>query len=118
MGLLTREQILGAADQQTIDVEVPEWGGTVRVRSLTAGDRDRFEQAVIAAQAAGKVGPDNVRARYVAACVVDEAGKPLFTDKDLEVLAAKSFAAMDRVFAAATKLNAFSAADIEELAKN
>jgi hypothetical protein len=32
---LKREQILKANDIKTIEVEVPEWGGTVRLRTMS-----------------------------------------------------------------------------------
>lgn len=118
MGLLTRDQILGASDLPTKEVEVPEWGGSVLVRSITAKDRDEFEQALVQAREAKRFAPENVRARYVAACVVGEDGKPLFTPKDVEALGAKSFAALDRVYQAAISLNALSDGDIEALEKN
>ena len=38
MALLTRDEILAADDIKTEDVEVPEWGGDVRVSVMS---RDR-----------------------------------------------------------------------------
>ena len=35
---LTKEQILAANDAAPVPVEVPEWGGTVSVRPMSAGD--------------------------------------------------------------------------------
>ena len=40
MTLLSKSAILCANDLQTEDVDVPEWGGTVRVRSFTGRERD------------------------------------------------------------------------------
>ena len=40
--LLNKEQIQSVSDLETQDVEVPEWGGTVRLKSLTGAERDRF----------------------------------------------------------------------------
>ena len=48
--LLNKEQIRQAADIQTQDIEVPEWGGTVRLKSLTGAERDRFEAGVVQGQ--------------------------------------------------------------------
>lgn len=96
MGYLTKDAILGADDLPAEDVEVPEWGGTVRVRGLTGTERDRFEFAM----AAAKDRPDrvDVRAQVVGRCIVDENGERLFTDKELVKLGSKSGAALDRVF--------------------
>lgn len=117
MGLLTKEAILAATDLKFEEVEVPEWGGTVRVRSMTGADRDAFEQAILDARDAGGKLP-NVRARLVAAALVDDAGVNLFTQADIEALGAKSIKALDRVYAVASRLNAIAPEDVEALEKN
>ena len=43
---LTAETILNAEDFRYEDVECPEWGGTVRVRSLSGGQRSVITQRV------------------------------------------------------------------------
>ena len=109
MGLLGREQILGAVDLPTVDVDVPEWGGTVRVRMMTGVERDAFEAATITRHGK-KIEQNlaNIRARLVALCVVDEKGGRLFSEADAEALGKKSAAALNRVFAAAQQLNALT----------
>ena len=105
-GLLTRDQILGVQDLTFVEVEVPEWGGTVRVRMMTGAERDSFEAGTVTRH--GKridVNVVNIRARLVALTVVDEKGERLFTEADVEVLARKSSAALNRVFEAARVLN-------------
>ena len=47
MSLLSKTAILTANDLQTEDVEVPEWGGAVRVRSFTGRERDAFESSMV-----------------------------------------------------------------------
>lgn len=118
MSLLSREAILGAQDLPTKDVPVPEWGGTVRIRSLTAKDRDAIETAIFTARQEGLVAPDNVRARYASACIVDEKGAPLFTADDVEALGQKSATALNRVYDAVLSHNAIAEGDVEELAGN
>ena len=48
--LLNKEQILNADDLTFEDVEVPEWGGTVRIRCLESTERDEFEQSLLDAK--------------------------------------------------------------------
>lgn len=106
MGLLGRDAILGAVDLGHVDVEVPEWGGVVRVRMMTGSERDSFESATVVRR--GKrleANLENIRARLVTMCAVDEAGNRLFSEADVAALAAKSSAALNRVFAAAQQLN-------------
>jgi hypothetical protein len=117
MAILTKEQILGADDRRTADVEVPEWGGTVRVRALSGAERDSYEVALAGIRPDGTSRPNlvNVRARLVALSVVDEDGKRLFTDADAKALGDKSAAAMQRVFETAQRLSALTDDDVEEL---
>jgi hypothetical protein len=119
MSLLTKDQILEADDLETKDVYVKPWGGHVRIRTMTAHERDQFEQKMFASRSGSKKDRvDNIRAVLVAMAVVDEDGNRLFTDKDVKALAKKSAAAMDRIFAETQKLNAVSNEDVEEMAKN
>lgn len=111
MGLLTKSAILAADDLKHEDVSVPEWGGEVRVRTMTGTQRNAFGAAL--------VGEDDMvafRVKLVVACAVGEDGEPLFNDEDAQALAAKSGAALERVFLAASRLNGM-AADSVELAK-
>ena len=119
MSLLSKTAILAAQDLQTEDVEVPEWGGAVRVRSFTGRERDAFEASMVRGDGKDrKVDLTNMRARLVGLTVIDETGQRLFTDEEVDLLGAKSGAALDRVFAIAQKLNGLSGSDVEELSKN
>ena len=119
MSLLSKTAILAAQDLQTEDVEVPEWGGAVRVRSFTGRERDAFEASMVRGDGRDRrVDLTNMRARLVGLTVIDESGQRLFTDEEADLLGAKSGAALDRVFAVAQKLNGLSGADVEELSKN
>lgn len=116
--LLTRDAILGASDIKTEDVHVPEWGGTVRVKGLTAAQRDRFEADSLTGKGKNRdVNLVNMRARLVALSVVDENGAPVFKPGDVKALGDKSAGALDRVFEAASRLSGIGEEDIEELGK-
>lgn len=113
--MLTRDQILAAADLPCEDVDVPEWGGTVRVRTFTGADRDAFEAAM---GEKGKRRLVNIRARLASLTIVDENGKLVFSEDDIEMLGTKSAGALDRVFAVASRLNGLTAADAKALEGN
>lgn len=122
MPLLGKAAILAANDLKFEDVEVPEWGGTVRIRVMSGLERDAWEASFLTAALAGKGGGlagsmQNVRARLVAQTAVDEAGERLFSDADMTDLGKKSAAALDRVFAVAQRMNGLNERDIEELGK-
>lgn len=116
MAILSKEQILAADDNKTQVVEVPEWGGEVIIGTMSGYARDRFESSVMGRN--GGMNMQNIRAKLVAATVIDEDGNLVFNEKDIASLGRKSCAALDRVFAAAQKLNAIADEDIEDLAKN
>jgi hypothetical protein len=119
MGTLTREQILSADDLPTQDVDVPEWGGSVTVRSMTGAERDAFEAGLMVEEGEDEKNRlNNLRARLCSLCIVDDDGVPLFSPEDVEALGKKSAAALDRVFTKAQTLNGLGAKDVEDLAKN
>ena len=119
-GLLGRDAILGAPDLATYDVDVPEWGGVVRVRMLTARERDAFEASCMKTKRDGssEFNPVNVRAKLVALCLVDAQGQRLFGEDDISALGRKSAKALSRIFTEASKLNGLTADDVKSLEGN
>lgn len=110
--MLDRNAILAANDAKLTRLEVPEWGGEVFIRCMSGKDRDEFEQKVQGKQLS------NIRAVLAAISLCDSEGKRLFNDSEIELLGAKSAAALDRVFSMALKINRIGAADVDELKKN
>lgn len=119
MKILTKDEIFAADDLPREAVNVPEWGGSVYVRTMTGADRDSFEAKSIELKGDSQVtNLVNLRARLVAMTTVDESGKRLFSESDIARLGEKSSRALQRVFEVATKLNALSKNDVEELTGN
>jgi hypothetical protein len=116
MTLLTKDQILKQDDLKSEIIDVPEWGGEVRVCVMSGFARDRFEASITGKN--GGMNMQNIRAKLAAATVADEDGKLLFGEDDIIKLGNKSCAALDRIFAAAQRLNLITNADVEDLAKN
>ena len=119
MTFLTRDQILQANDLETRSLDVPEWGGKVRVRALTGVERDALEASAI--QGKGKnrdVNLTNFRAKLCARAIVDEQGKRIFEDADIAALGRKSSGALSKVYNLAAELSGISDADVDELTKN
>lgn len=110
---MTKEQIEKADDRPTKEVEVPEWGGSVRIRVWSGKERERVEQMTN-----GKSVQQCVRAAIAAMSIVDENNRPVFTQEDIQRLAEKSGTALERVLNAALELNAIRDQDIEAIAKN
>jgi len=117
--LLNKEQIKSVSDLETQDIEVPEWGGVVRLKSLTGAERDRFEASMVQGQGRNTtVNMQNLRAKLVAQSAIGEDGKPLFTEEDVKWLGEKSAKALNRLFNAAQTLSGLSESDVKELAGN
>ena len=113
--MLTREQILTADDLKSEIVEVPEWGGSVRVAAMSGAQRDAFEMSLLVN---GKPDLTNSRAKLVAASVMDEAGAPMFTPADIEALGRKNAAALSRIVEVARRLSAIGEAELEVVKGN
>jgi hypothetical protein len=117
MPLLTKDAILQADDLEYEELEVPEWGGTVRIRALSGKERDAYEASM--RQQRGKefiANLANIRAKLVVKCVVGEDGERLFTDQDAPAVGEKSAAALDRIFEVCARLSRLSDEDVDELA--
>ena len=110
MGLLTREGVLGRLDRKTRDVEVPEWGGTVRVAELTGLDRVAFEAALVDKNRKG-----SIHAALLSRCLVNENLEPMFTEAELDARAAT---VLTRLWDVAVSLNAVGAEEEEAAKKN
>ena len=119
MALLSRDQIQNANDVQREHVTVPEWGGDVIVQGLNAKERDDYEATILRMNGTdAKVNLANARVKLVVRTVVDEAGHKMFSAEDVNWLAQKSAAAIERVYAVASRLSGISKSDLDELAKN
>jgi len=116
--LLDKDAILSANDRATREVEVPEWGGTVIVQAMTGKQRDEFEAAVQRRSKGDAVDIRGLKVLLVILTTVNQENEPLFTLDDADALAAKSGAAIDRIFRAASELNGLAESDIKDLAKN
>lgn len=116
--LLDRDAILALAGKELPfkDVPVPEWGGSVRIRSMTAAERDRWEDDQ---RKRDENTVENIRARFIAACAVREDGTLLFTDAgDVEKLGGMAIKPIQRLFNAAMRFNGLTNDDFDELVKN
>lgn len=115
MAALTKDQILAAEDKGLLRLPVPEWGGDVFIRVMTCGERDAYENEW---QRKKETGVDDFRTKFLVRCLVDENGKHLFDNADVQRLSQKSAKVMNRVWMAAMEHNSLSDQSIEELAKN
>lgn len=112
---LTAEQILTADDAGLLEVNVPEWGGSVYIRVMSVGERDSYERMWIGKR---ETGVDNFRTEYLARVLCDEKGKLLFSHEKIAALSSKSGAVMGRLFDAAMKHNYMQEDAVEHSGKS
>lgn len=123
--LLTRDEILGANDRATEEVETPEWGGPgagVTVRALSGTERDKYQAGFYSFGPNDKggmrvttVNNQNTMARLVAMSIVDADGKRMFSDADVLALGDKSAIALERVSDVAMRMSGLQSQVMEAL---
>lgn len=121
MSLLTLEQLLQPRAWPVEELEIPELGGSVRIRALSASEMDAFNAAIT--ETRGKnvvVNRLNYRAKLLAKALVNGDGKtPLCTEPAHEIaLGSLPTAVADRILEVVNRLNGMTKEDEEEATKN
>lgn len=116
---VTRQQLDELRDLPEERVDVPEWGGTVVVRTLTGTERDELD--IANTKAAEALKDDNAwfasaRLRLLCRVLYQTDGTPLFRPGEEAVLGRRHPRAIRRLFAVADRLNAISDRALEERA--
>jgi len=120
--MLNRDSILNARDFGLKEVEVPEWGGEVYLRKWSAKDRSAYiSKSVNVDEGGGHVNYETIfdgQVWAVAMSLCDEEGKRLFTDDEIDLLAAKNGDVIQKLCEEVFKLNGLAEKSVEEAAKN
>lgn len=122
----TKQEVIKVDDSVYEDVPVPEWDkggppGWLKVKGLTTGERSKVEARLLKQTGDGGAVFDATQMRqlFCAFGIVDpDTGGRMFSDKEVHLLAAKSAAALDRVYEAVTRLSRMSKDDLKELVGN
>ncbi len=119
MGLITNcEEILNRDDFTFEELEVPEWGGTIRIRSLSGNERTKITNMV-----QKRKDGDGMFEQVVIFAAVDENGKRIFRDDHLAALKEKSATVSQRIGQKVLELSGFTnptenVPDVESAEKN
>jgi len=118
MKMLTKEEIQKAKDLPVRDVEVPEWGGIVRMQTLSGAERDSFADTVQQRKKGEVIELKGLKVFLLSLAIVGENGERLFSEADLDELNAKSAKVLETLFEIATEMNGIGEEEEEELRKN
>ena len=114
--MLKREEILSKTSLKTEKVIIEEWDGEVLVSEMSGAMRDGWEQAIREKDSSGRlVSP---RAKLIVFTVVDENGNRIFKDDDIEAIGKLSSETLEKICAAAMRLNGLGADEISKAKKN
>ena len=105
--MLSVEQIMQANDIVERDVDVPQWGGTVRIRGLTKGQHQQLRKR---ATSRGQVDTDRLEMLLFAESVIE----PRFTLEQAQSLRDKAAAPFERVLKAVLEVNGLADGAVED----
>ena len=113
--LLGKSVLLQRPSLPTEDIELPEFGGTLRVRAWTGEDNDAFGKAAKACEFDG-----GMFAAAVAVSAINESGDRMFDmNGDVKRIAeAWPKPALERVWRVVSRMNSLTKAGAEEAEKN
>lgn len=119
MSLLTKEQLLEKRTRKTVEVEIPELDGSVKIRALRSKEITSWQTSMM-----DKHGNPDVkrlkesRERLVMLSVVDDNGNLVFGRDDLEALNNLENSIIDRIAVAAHDLNGIEGTEFEQAVGN
>lgn len=118
MGVLTREEILKANDWQFDTFAVPQWGGDVRIRALSAGERLQLSKDAGGGELAGDEA-FRFFIRVIALSVVDSEGTLVFdAERDYDALLTRDWDTLTTVANRIMQFNGMGKEAESELEKN
>ena len=97
-------------------VDVPEWGGVIYVRGMTAAERERWANEWYSKLT--ETDRPGWRAAIVAWCATDENGTRIFDDADIAELAKQENAAIERLWQAIARQSGVLKESLDEAKKN
>ena len=117
--MLNRDDILAVLDIKIEKVEVPEWGGSVFIKSMTGAEKDAYDDSICDLDGQEVVmNMVDASAKLCAKTICDKDGKRLFTKKDILALGKKNGRALERCSKVARRLSGYKKDDIPTILKN
>lgn len=103
---VTRDSILSAQTIKTEAVDVPEFGGTVYLRSMNTAERIAFFDTIDSETDT----PTRMGCKLIARCLTDASGARLLSDDDAPALEGMDALLIERLAGPANRVNGIDAA--------
>lgn len=119
-----KDRIKAADDLPKQEVKIAEWGDesgplVLYIRTMGSRERDEYEASLVEGRGKNqRTSTKNARAKMLVSTAVDEAGKPIFDQSDIEWLGEKSAKVVDRLVDIAMAMSGFTDKDIDHLVGN
>lgn len=97
--------------------QVNALGGMVKVKGMTAAQRDLFEQRMANLKPIEPGVKENLRAQFLVHHIVDDFNELIFTPDDVKKVGDLCATEIDKIFEACQRVSGFSDADEVELKK-
>lgn len=122
--ILSKKDILNINDREHVDIEVPEWGGTLRIYVMSLRERMVLEGLV-----GGKSGKKSPKSDKVSSeqekimfllrtCLKDEDGKDMFDENEVSMLLDKDSKVVYRIFEKCIEVNNLGGAKVGVASSN
>jgi hypothetical protein len=125
---LNRDDILKPRDLKVEEVDVPEWGGIVRIRELTGEGQNAFQASLRRTRPNGQTIMDqdgnpildltNASAKLLVRAIVGDDGEPLLSLADVDALGQESGAVLERVALIARRLSGMTDEAVDDAEGN
>lgn len=112
MAFLSKEDILKVDDMRYHCITIPEWGGDIRLKTMSLADQLAYEEVRKDSKT------EDIIIQLVKTSCVDENGKQLFSDEEVKQLNIKSAEVICRIFQKCLDINAVESEKVEKQAKN
>lgn len=112
---LSAEDIVAAIGQRrrdTVTIAVPEWGGDVHIRRLSAADLEATGM-----MSGGDVNTADVARAVLARSLCDEAGEPLFRPETVHILDDADATVTLRLFTECARINGLMTDELEDMTR-
>lgn len=109
--MLTKEQLLKTVKRPSVKVEMPEFGGEILLRGISAGELMTFQKSIEKPSKKNgefEIDRETFGPKLLVRCIVDKDGNRVFADEEWESFNGWPVSAFQRATAAALKLNGYS----------